>query len=302
MTEPRPPDETDAAARERAAADEALARHRQALRERFPMPQASARRTPARIKQAAGTSAMLLVLTAGLLWLDPAYRREHYATAIGEHRRMALRDGSTVTLDTGSGLDVSWHLRSRRATLTRGQAFFDVAHTAWRPFRVEAGDARIRVVGTAFNVREDTPAATAVTVLRGHVAVRGAADGRAGLLLGAGERAVVRGGRVAADGRVDAQRGMPWTDGRLVFDRTPLREALAEIARYRRAPLTLAAPQLGELRLSGVFSVERSDDLLDLLPRILPVRVERAADGGARIVSAPAAAPARPPRLMSTAG
>ncbi|MGH8447147.1 MAG: hypothetical protein ACREVL_17905, partial [Solimonas sp.] len=95
-------------------------------------------------------------------------------------------------------------------------------------------------------------------------------------------------------------------DGRLVFDRTPLREVLAELQRYRTAPLRLADAQIGGLRVSGVFAVDRGDALLDLLPRILPVTVERAADGSVRVsgrAAAPAsAAPVIAPKIISTAG
>ncbi|MFT4045629.1 MAG: FecR domain-containing protein [Solimonas sp.] len=294
---PPPAAAEDAPAPADRLSEQALARHREALRERFPLPPARPHR-----RRAAAVTTLLLVLTGAALWCDPAYRHERYETAIGEQRRLALRDGSTVTLDTGSRLELSWHLRSRRAVLD-GQALFDVARAAWRPFRVAAGDARVRVVGTAFNVREaDGGASTLVTVLRGRVAVRAAADGGDELLLGIGERARVRAGQVSAEARVDTARGLPWTQGRLVFERTPLRDVLAEIQRYRRAPLTLTEPRLGALPLSGVFSVARSDDLLDLLPRMLPVRVERGADGAVRIDAAPAAAPAQAPQLVSPRG
>ncbi|MGH8443839.1 MAG: FecR domain-containing protein, partial [Solimonas sp.] len=123
---PAPPDD----AGDEARAEQALQRHRDALRERFPLPDADALAPrPRRLPKKTVLGALAVLLAAGALWsADPAYRREHYETAVGARQAVALADGSTLTLNTGTRLDVSWHLRSRRVALLRGEALFDVAH------------------------------------------------------------------------------------------------------------------------------------------------------------------------------
>ena len=118
---------------------------------------------------------------------------------------------------------------------------------------------------------------------RRHRAARTRAGQRGRPLGAAGRRRgdLGRAGRlepVAAVGAEQAASRPAWKDGKLVFTQTPLAEALAEIARYRRAPVTLADARTADLRISGVFDSAGTDVLLDLLPAILPVTVARAPD------------------------
>ncbi|WP_326544097.1 FecR family protein [Pseudorhodoferax sp.] len=262
-------------------ADDALARHRDALRARFPLPPPAARKRERR--KTAATATLAAVCALGLLaWLDPAWRTEQFATHAGQRQILSLSDGSTVTLDTATRLQVSRHLRSRRVVLETGRALFEVAPSAWRPFTVDAGAAQVRVLGTAFDVRrwrDDV----AVTVLHGHVAVHGA--GPDGAQLQAGQRAEVQGGRLGPVRSVDAQAATAWREGRFVFQRTPLAEVLREIERYRGHPVRLLQPELAGLEVSGVYRTANADALLDLLPALLPVRVQRAADGSATVAA-----------------
>lgn len=261
--------------------DDALERHRQALRERFPLP--SDLGTPKPRGRAGAALALAALVALGLLaWIDPAWRTEHVATHAGQRLTVTLSDGSTVTLDTATRLRVARHLRTRRVVLDSGRALFEITPSAWRVFTVQAGAAQIQVLGTAFDVRhwgEDV----AVTVLRGRVAVQGALP--ATVTLGPGERADVASGVVAPARAVDAQAATAWREGRFVFQRTPLAEVLHEIERYRGRPVQLADPALAALEVSGVYRTANADALLDLLPSLLPVRVQRGADGAALVLA-----------------
>ncbi|MGC3987744.1 MAG: FecR domain-containing protein [Pseudorhodoferax sp.] len=265
-------------------AEDALARHRAALRERFPLPPPAARvrKGTQRRKPAAAATLAAVCALALLAWTDPAWRTEQFATQAGQRQVLSLSDGSTVTLDTATRLQVSRHLRSRRVALETGRALFEVAPSAWRPFTVDAGAAQVRVLGTAFDVRlwgEDV----AVTVLHGHVAVRGAAQD--GAQLQAGQRADVAAGRLGPVRSVDAQAATAWREGRFVFQRTPLAEVLREIERYSGRPVRLLQPELAGLEVSGVYRTANAAALLDLLPTLLPVRVQHAADGSATVAA-----------------
>lgn len=274
------------------AFDAALEAERDALRALFPLP--PARVTPRRgtrtrpLRNGAVVALVLGTATAALFWADPAWRTEHYATAVGERRDVLLADGSTLTLDTATTLDVAWHLRSRRVALQRGQARFAVAHSTLRPFEVAAADARIRVVGTVFDVYRHRERVR-VTVLQGRVEVRNAVrsphDNDAPLLLVPGQQWQLDGTQApSAPQWVDLAHANAWQQGRLVFDRTPLREALAEMQRYLPLPIRLRDDgRLGGHAVSGVFETTRTDQLLDLLPRIVPARVQRQADGSVDI-------------------
>ncbi|RYY64384.1 MAG: DUF4974 domain-containing protein, partial [Comamonadaceae bacterium] len=212
-------------------------------------------------------------------------------------------------LNTASRVEVAQHLRSRRLTLTAGEAAFTVAHTPWhaalpwleRPFTVAAGDVVVQDIGTVFTVRRETPAVgsdansngngeTTVTVLQGQVRVHSAAGNAAPVDLSAGQslRAGSDPTRWPAPQVVNPLTVGAWREGRLVLDATPLADAVAEMQRHRRAPIVLADQDAGALRISGQFDLDRLDQLIDLLPRLAPVRVDHRPDGGMEIASRPA--------------
>jgi transmembrane sensor len=66
---------------------------------------------------------------------------------------VALPDGSKIFLNRNSEFSYrsNFGSRSRNVTLT-GEAFFEIAKDASKPFIIDAGNARVRVAGTSFNV------------------------------------------------------------------------------------------------------------------------------------------------------
>jgi transmembrane sensor len=102
-----------------------------------------------------GLAASLLVgAVVASLWLfSPG--GSAYRTAVGGLEAVPLRDGSKVTLNTDTDVRIELSPSERRVDLRRGEAFFDVAHDATRPFVVRAGDKRVVAVGTKFSVRRD---------------------------------------------------------------------------------------------------------------------------------------------------
>lgn len=258
---------------EHAPADDALARHRDELKKRFPLPPPAqkTRQRPATL----GVLAVALALAGGLLWLDPAYRSEGYGSTAGQVQSIELADGSVVTLDGASRIGVSWHLRSRRVELLAGQALFDVAPATYRPFRTLAGSTEISVIGTRYNVSRLADDVR-ITVEEGKVGVRGQTNE---LLLTPGQQVWVHNGHVGEPVRVDARALTGWTEGRLVFDRTPLAEVLDTLRRQQNIAVHLAEPDLAQLPVSGTFDRAKLDTLPALLPKVLPLELSTAADG-----------------------
>jgi transmembrane sensor len=187
---------------------------------------------------------------------EPAAAERVVTVPRGERAQFRLSDGTQVLLGGGSTLrhPGAFAGRSREVTL-EGEAYFTVEHDKRRPFRVRAGNLIATDLGTEFLVRAYPENAEARVVVRsGTVAVRSAQapdstpPGR-----------VVRPGQA---GRIDAQ-GVPrveeadtaayfaWTTGTLVFDGTPLREALPQLSRWYDLDFRLADSSLGAIPLSG---------------------------------------------------
>ncbi|MFS0740574.1 FecR domain-containing protein [Brevundimonas sp. 3P9-tot-E] len=202
---------------------------------------------------------------------------QRYVTAAGERATVTLSDGSLLTLNADSAVETAYDAHTRRITLVKGQAFFDVAHDPSRPFDVIAAGHRVTAVGTAFDVLV-LPDALRVAMLDGVVRVSVGAEG-APQTLSAGE--VMRAGR---DGSVtvrtaDIQRLAGWRDGVIFFEETPLLEAVAEMNRYARQRMVVADAEAGELRVSGAFRSSEADAFAEAMADVFDLSVRRSADG-----------------------
>ncbi|MDG9930742.1 MULTISPECIES: FecR domain-containing protein [unclassified Pseudomonas] len=272
MTDRARPDDTPA---------DPLAPFEQALRARVPSREALLAEAKAqtarqrRRKQALGGGLSVLLLATGLWLADPAWQREDVRTAAGGRDSLTLVDGSRVVVNGATHLRVERRLRSRQVELVEGEATFTVEHGP-TPFIVRSQGVDVLDIGTVFNVRSDSRG-VAVAVVEGAVEVSaGASPSRR---LGGGQQVLARAGALGDTERVDPARATAWQQGKLRFDGTPLSEVIVDIQRYRQAPVRLADPRLGALRVSGEYDSAAIESLIDLLPAILPVRLSRAGDG-----------------------
>jgi transmembrane sensor len=175
-------------------------------------------------------------------------------------RTETLSDGSRVTLNANSRVSVAFTRQSRTLTLLSGEAHFEVAKDAKRPFRVRAGPTEVVAVGTVFDVDKEA-AETKVTLLEGRVDVRALAeDGTGGVVVATLQPSQQL--SLAQDGHVLSQKAVlsvdnvtAWQRGLINFDDLPLSEALGQINRYSTVTITVADPSLATKRVSGVFRV-----------------------------------------------
>lgn len=227
-------------------------------------------------------AATIAALAIALFWSQPqlVYRpattatvlTQEYVTQLGEIRGIPLSDGSTLTLGARSHAIVRFSDGERRVQLERGEAYFDVAKDAARPFYVTAPATAIRVVGTRFDVRLGE-SHVRVAVDEGVVAVN---DRPAALTRG--QRIdVLSDGALTDISQVDGSEVAAWREGRLIYDGVTLAEVVADLARYR-ANVTLNSAEAGKLRVTAGLRVEQIDQFVDRLPDILPVRVTRTPD------------------------
>ncbi|WP_110969980.1 FecR family protein [Pseudomonas huaxiensis] len=262
-----------------------LAPFEQALRNRVPSREALLAEAKAqtarqrRRKQTLGGGLSLLLLAGGLWLLDPALYSDDLRTPVGTRDSLQLADGSAIRLNSATHLRIEHRLRSRQFELLEGEATFTVVHGP-QPFIVRSQGLAVRDIGTVFNVRSDSRG-VAVAVIEGEVEV--SAKGAAPRRVHGGQQwlaSAAQAGRLSA---IAPGRAIAWQQGKLRFDGTPLREVIADLQRYRLAPIRLADPRLGQLRVSGEFDSDAVEPLLDLLPSILPISVSRAADGSVSI-------------------
>ncbi|MDF0503953.1 FecR domain-containing protein [Burkholderia cenocepacia] len=251
--------------------------------ERISRPVPSGRRTGVRV--ATYGAALALFGAISTLWIvNPILTRQHLQTAIGEHVDAALADGSHVTLNTDTEVIFVNRLRSRDATVQRGEALFSVAHSLVRSFDVSVDTANVRDIGTRFTVRKMTDGVD-VAVLEGRVELTASA-GAAPVPLQAGQAARAdRVGNVELQDQQQFDAMIGWKDNRLQFNGTPLRDVVHEVQRYRKQPIMLADARVGDYRVTGGFSSADPDLLLKTLSSVVPVTVDIQPAGTAVITS-----------------
>ncbi|MFZ2452492.1 MAG: FecR family protein [Methylovulum miyakonense] len=227
----------------------------------------SRRRT---LRLAVAASFVLLVL-AGLF---PDYLRHplaDYRTHIGEQTSIQLADGSVIHLNTDTALNVSLSNQERRVELLGGEAEFEVAHDRTRPFRVSAGHTTTEALGTRFIVRYDGNGGN-VTLLQGKIRT---AEPNTTATLSAGQQIAFHDDDLETVQTADVDSAEAWRHGRLLMNFVPLKQAIAEINRYRRGQIRLLDDKLGEKEVNIAVDIQHIDAWLEALQTTMGVKVER---------------------------
>jgi transmembrane sensor len=240
----------------------------------------------------AWAAAAVLLIGVGLV-LFMLKTPQVFRTALGEQRSLLLADGSRVTLNTASAIEVNLRNRRREVRLVQGEALFEVAHDAARPFVVRAGNALLEDVGTQFNVDMHSNGTT-VTVVEGRVVVDSpgarelagaqADDSRRGavdpLILGANDRVLVTPAGVGAPQRgVNVAASVAWTQRQLMFEHRPLSEVAEEFNRYNKDQIEIDSAELKRQEVTGVFDAKDPASFVAFLSSVPGVEIREGANG-----------------------
>ncbi|MEQ4618334.1 MAG: FecR domain-containing protein [Corticimicrobacter sp.] len=217
-----------------------------------------------------------LLATGAYRLLLPATRAD-WRTATGEQRRIQLEDGSELYLNTATAVQQDFTTTHRRLVLHSGEILIQTHPDSQfpesaRPFTIRTRHGEIEALGTRFTVRLDNTS-TQVQVLQHAVAIQPVRNASDRLRLQAGQAvtfdATDTGPILDAPTRADA-----WLQGRLAVVDAPLSEVIAELSRYRPGILDCASG-IASLKVSGVFSLNDTDEALAALADSFPVQVRR---------------------------
>ncbi len=207
---------------------------------------------------------------AVLAWSD-------YSTGIGHRQTVNLADGSSVMLNTDSAITVTMKQQQRTVRLLQGEAFFDVAHDASRPFIVYANHSAIHVVGTRFFVHE-TKYSDNVNVLSGKVQVTHKDKAEESVLLHDQDSVSVNREGLDRTHVMNARLTTSWIDGYLVFQNVALADVIEQVQRYRNGVVIFKDDSLRQFRINGRISLQDPRHILDTLEKTLSVKVTHLTD------------------------
>ena len=233
-----------------------------------------ARRQRGRLMAIAASLLIGLTAAAGYWSL---VRPDDYRTSLGERRVVTLSDGSKLSLDADSEVTVRYRAHERALHLLKGQARFDVAHDKSRPFSVVAGNQKVIATGTAFNIDMAGPKVL-VTLIEGHVVVLDDAD-KSVTAVWSRPVELKAGQQLAADAATppqvipaNIQRVTAWTIGQIIFDDEPLSSVVDRVNRYGGPQVVIASPEVGAMKISGVFNAGDTLGFVEIVTHYLPVK------------------------------
>lgn len=183
-------------------------------------------------------------------------------TPKGGQFTLQLADGTKVWLNANSKLryPVAFTGKERSVDLI-GEAYFEVAHIAEKPFNVRTNDHRIVVLGTGFNVSAytNTPH-TVTTLIHGKVAVS-PASGRT-VILSPGEQTVSSVGGLSKE-KVDVSKVMAWKTGLFSFYRSDIGAITHELENWYNIKFVIQDPRLQSRKITG--EIPRNVNLYDIM-------------------------------------
>ncbi len=251
-----------------------------------------------KMPHAIGVSLVALMMFSILFFVNQTGYVENtplmIATEVGVHREFKLSDGSTVMLNTNSELEVDFNAERRKVRLLKGEAYFQVAHNAKRPFIVYTGNQSVRAVGTAFLVRnimkkievavtEGRIEFTSPSVLTKNVSLNAQHDSSypsenltSKVYLDAGEYLVSQRNtpkEVESISIAELQRKLSWRNGMLDFSNTPLSEVIEDLNRYSSLNIVIADSELNNLKFGGMFRVNEMNSLFEALETTFNINV-----------------------------
>lgn len=189
-------------------------------------------------------------------------------TAVGEQQAMTLPDGSRLTLNTASAVDLRFNAQQRQIALRQGEILVEAPSAASPALQVSTVQGLLSAQSGRFSVRQDE-GYTRLAVLEGAVQVQPLQG--AALRVQAGQGSVFDASGRTTRTLVDAG-ATAWTRGMLMADRMPLAEFAAELARYRRGILR-CDPQVAGLLISGAYPLLNRERTLAMLQATYPIRV-----------------------------
>jgi ferric-dicitrate binding protein FerR (iron transport regulator) len=223
------------------------------------------------IKWMVATAAMIGLCLIGA-WLLQHSNAGHppvqWASAdvpFGRQRKIILPDSSVIYVNAGSHIEypLAFTDSIREIRLT-GEAFFEVTPNTGKPFIVNSGALRTRVLGTSFNVRAyKNEEMQSVLVATGKVQVQ-AKDALPNILL-PDQILTYHVQQQTADIAAQSYEAMNWRQNRMAFNDISFKDLSAELSRRYRKVFVFENPALEACRFRAIFNNLPADKILQQL-------------------------------------
>ncbi len=189
---------------------------------------------------------------------------------LGSRFSFSLPDGTTGWLNSGSSLDYSLPFSNNRQIVLNGEAWFDVAHDTEHPFEIAAGDSKVKVLGTKFNLNSYSEEEYLEVVLEEGKVEFSTSGLTTAIEMKPDERLIFNDGIINIEA-TDASKFSAWKEGKLVFRGDPMAEVTRRIERWYNVDLELVGKELEKYVFSGTFQDDSLEEVLRYLSMTSPI-------------------------------
>ncbi|MEO6187693.1 MAG: FecR domain-containing protein [Ginsengibacter sp.] len=156
------------------------------------------------------------------------------STPVGRQYHLKLADGSEIWLNAASSITypTSFPGNDRKVSIT-GEAYFEVAHDARKPFHVMVNNMEVKVLGTHFNISAyENEDAAKTTLLEGSVKVT---KNNSNILIEPGQQAIAINGNndmPVKKREVDLDEVMAWKNSKFIFQDADIKSIMRQLERW----------------------------------------------------------------------
>ncbi len=186
-----------------------------------------------------------------------------------------LEDGSRITLNANTQIEVKYYRHQRHIALLKGEAIFEVQRDPDKPFVVETDRMKVTVLGTRFAVNK-LSRLERVSVDHGKVEVA-SKTGPEKIILQNNQVAEFKQNQLQSRSNVSAQDYFRFNSGTLVFNQADLPEIAETLTRYNPTPVM--SDGLSTEHISAVVAVKDTSSFISTLPRIANLRIRQTTEG-----------------------
>lgn len=195
----------------------------------------------------------------------------------GSVNSQKLDDGTLLTMNSGSEIEVTYYRNRRLVKLKQGEAIFEVARDENRPFVIDSGKAQITVLGTRFAVNR-LKKMVRISVDHGTVRVEQRnADGTINpdfLILRDGEVAEVENmSKKPVHVQRQASDAFAFQKGMVIFEEAGIEEIAETLSRYRRLPIIVEQPINRKVHISSMLKTDSIETFINQLPEMAPINI-----------------------------
>lgn len=188
------------------------------------------------------------------------------STPRGGQYRLQLPDGTKVWLNAASSIHypTAFTGKDRQVEIT-GEAYFEVAQEATRPFIVTAGNMEVKVLGTHFNINAyENETSINTTLLEGKVQIESLTDQKQAKIITPGQMVKLnRAGEMKLVRRADVEEEVAWKNGLFIFHNDDLQSVMRKLARWYDVQVDYKENSVPESHFTG--AIKRQENISKVL-------------------------------------